>query len=66
MYLNCKGLPAVKINAKLVVRGKKSNLYYCEGDEVWIPNSLCQYDDKNKELLIQEWKYEQMVEDGEL
>lgn len=60
--------PAVKIHAFAVVPSPsgKCSLYNCEGDKVWIPNSLCKYDAEHKTLLIEEWFYNKLVSEGKL
>jgi len=56
--------PAVKVNAKIVTWGvtDKAKLYNIDGDEKWIPNSLCEYNDKEKTLIIEEWFYNKLFE----
>ena len=59
------GKRAVKVNAKFILWGitDKAKLYSIDGDEKWVPNSLCEYDRKNKTLVIEEWFYNKMFED---
>jgi hypothetical protein len=69
------GKPAVKVNAKKVIwaNTEKSKLYDIDGDEAWIPNSLCKFTadenwDKSGDipgtLIIVEWKYNQIFPNG--
>ena len=57
---------AVKIKAKRKKILDKASLFDCEGDEVWVPNSLCEYISDVEELTIEEWFYTQLVEEGKL
>ena len=52
-----KGKPAYKISATLITKLDKASLYDCEGDERWIPNSVCKYNAQDKSLVIIEWFY---------
>jgi hypothetical protein len=56
--------PAVKVNAKIVTWGvtDKAKLYNIDGDEKWIPNSLCKFDEKEGTLTIEEWFYNKLFE----
>jgi hypothetical protein len=58
------GKPAVKVNGEFVLWGvtDKAKLYNIDGDEKWIPNSLCEYNDKEKSLIIEEWFYNKIFE----
>lgn len=60
--------PAVKIDAVLIREAPsgKSALYDCEGDEVWVPHSVSNYNPDQETLIIQEWFYNQLVEEGKL
>ena len=58
--------PAVKIKSKLIRRSEKSGYYNCEGDKVWIADSCCIYNDKEGTLLIQEWLYKTLENQGKL
>lgn len=64
MFLN--GCRAVKVNAKPIMWGasKKARLYNIDGDEVWVPRSLSKYDEKEGTLLIEEWFYNRLFENG--
>ena len=67
---------AIKVNAMIVIWGvtPKAKLYNIDGDEVWIPNSLCEFTespDNNKNegdiegtLIIQEWFYKKLFPNG--
>lgn len=56
--------PAVKVNAEFVLWGVtlKAKLYNIDGDEKWIPNSLCEYNDEENTLIIEEWFYNKLFE----
>jgi hypothetical protein len=58
------GKRAIKVNAKIVLWGvtSKAKLYNIDGDERWIPNSLCEFDEKENTLLIEEWFYNKLFE----
>lgn len=58
--------PAVLIAGKLIKPGKKASLYDCEGDKVWIPNSVHKYRTEQKKIVVQEWWYNNAVENGQL
>jgi hypothetical protein len=58
--------PAVVIEAVRVVKGDKASLFNCEGDEVWIPNSLHSYNESEQELTIEQWFYNKLVTEGKL
>ena len=58
--------PAVKIKARLIKKYDRFGFYNCEGDKVSIANSCCEYNDKDKTLLIQEWLYNRLVSEGKL
>ena len=60
--------PAVKIDAVFIREAKSglSSLYDCEGDEVWVPHSVSNYNPDQESLIIQEWFYDQLVEEGKL
>ena len=60
MFLH--GKRAVKVNANHVMWGvgEKAKLYNIDGDERWIPNSLCEYNKEEKTLVIEEWFYNKM------
>lgn len=63
------GKPAYKIKGT-----KKSNIfmslsatmYDCEGDEIWIPNSLHEYNKEDGTIIIAGWFYEKLVKEGKL
>lgn len=69
------GKPAVKVNAKKIVWSNtaKSAKYNIDGDEEWVPHSLCTFT-KNEEytrvgdipgtLVIQEWFYNKLFPNG--
>jgi hypothetical protein len=56
------GKNVVKVNAKKVMWGMttRAQLYNIDGDEKWVPNSLCEYNDKEKSLIIEEWFYNKL------
>jgi hypothetical protein len=58
------GKPAVKVNGEFVLWGvtDKAKLYNIGGNEKWLPNSLCEYNDKEKSLIIEEWFYNKLFE----
>lgn len=52
--VNIDGKPALRIRAKRLVKGTSASLYDCEGDQVWIPNSVHRW--INEETIdCQEW-----------
>jgi hypothetical protein len=58
------GKRAIKVNAQIVLWGvtPKAKLYNIDGDEQWIPNSLCEFDEKENTLVIEEWFYNKLFE----
>lgn len=62
------GKTAVKIKATKIGNSKSglSSLYDCEGDNVWIPNSVCWYDSFVDTLVIEEWWFNKAVNEGKL
>ena len=64
LLLNDK--PAVKVFALKVQAVGQASLYDCEGDEVWVPNSVCQYNESEETLLIEEWWYVKATREGKL
>ena len=46
-----------KIKANIVKSLDKATLYDCEGDKIWIGNSIHYYDKKEQLLEIPEWFY---------
>lgn len=58
------GNRAVKVNATKVMWGitGKARLYNIDGDEKWIPNSVHEYNGKEKTLIIEEWFYNKLFE----
>jgi len=62
MFLH--GKRAIKVNAQIVLWGvaSKAKLYNIDGDERWIPNSLCEFDEKENTLIIEEWFYNKLFE----
>lgn len=46
-----------KIKATIEWESGKAVLYNCEGDKVWIANSIHYYDENTKTLEIPEWFY---------
>ncbi len=60
MFLH--GKRAVKVNAKYVLWGvsEKAKLYNIDGDEIWVPNSVCEYNKKDETLIIEEWFYNKL------
>lgn len=52
--------PAYKLNAKRKInleQGGKANRYDLEGILMWIPHSVCKYNEKEETILIYEWWY---------
>lgn len=66
MELELHEKPATRIRAKLVKELTKATLYDCEGDEVWVPNSLAEYEPGTGTLLVETWFYEKLCEEGKL
>jgi hypothetical protein len=56
------GNRAVKVNAKSKMWGvtDAARLYNIDGDDKWIPNSLCEYNEKEGTLIIEEWFYNKL------
>lgn len=54
------------IKKSTIYQSMKSTLYDCEGDEVWIPNSLCKYNPEKCTLIVHKWFYDKLVRDGKL
>lgn len=46
-----------KINAIKIKQLDKASLFDCEGDELWVGNSIYHYNSKEKLLEIPEWFY---------
>jgi hypothetical protein len=68
MVLNVNGKAATRIDAvwKMEAKSGLSDLYDCEGDEVWVPKSVCRYDKENEMLDIQDWFLQQLQEEGKI
>lgn len=52
--------PAYKLNAKRKInleQGGKANRYDLEGVLMWIPHSVCKYNENEETILIYEWWY---------
>ena len=64
--LTVGGEKAVKIKAKLIKRSPNSGYYNCEGDKVWIADSCCTYNDEDKTMLIKEWLFKHLENEGKL
>lgn len=75
MDITLHGKAAVKVNAKRVTWGStsRSTLYNIDGDETWVPNSLCEFTPNSESntvgdtpgtLVIVEWKYNQLFPNG--
>ena len=75
MDITLNGKPAIKVNAKRVTWGStpKSVLYDIDGDEKWVPKSLCEFTPASRTntvghtpgtLIVVEWKYNQMFPNG--
>ena len=77
MDITLNDKPAVKVNAEKVVWGNtnKASLYDIDGDEEWIPKSLCKFtqtgDPHSTEkgnipgtLVIAEWFYNKLFPNG--
>ena len=67
--LRLNGKHAIKINARLIRsfsrKGKTSQLFDCEGDEVWFPSEFVK-DNKDGTILVEKWLYDKKVEEGQL
>ena len=57
-----EGKPAYKISATRFLKRPKACCYICEGDEIWVPNSVCKYNGENSTLLVLDWFYRQNIE----
>ena len=62
--LTINGKPAVKIRETKIMSTKKALYLNCEGDEVWIPRSLCVFNDDEQTVLVSEWFYENKFPEG--
>jgi hypothetical protein len=51
------GESAYKIKALLVNKTDKAFLLDCEGDEVWVPRSVCKVDALKQIAIIKSWWY---------
>lgn len=60
--------PAIRIDAVWLKEAQSglADLYECEGDEVWVPKSVCSYNSNTDELDIQEWFYFKLEAEGKL
>ena len=58
--------PAVKIKAQLEWDNGKSILYNCEGDKVWIPKKVSQFNKEEGTLTIEKWFYDKLVAEKKL
>ena len=56
--------PAVRIKAVLIKKLAKATLFDCEGDKIWVPNTVHVYEESIGTLLVQEWFYNKKVEEG--
>lgn len=45
----------ITIEAKLIKELDKAWFLDCEGDEVWFPKSMCNFIEKNEELIAPKW-----------
>jgi hypothetical protein len=68
MGIHVDGEAAVRISATYMKAAPsgRSALYDCEGDEVWIPNSVCRYDGAAHVLDIKKWWYDCAEKEGRL
>jgi hypothetical protein len=64
--LRINNTPAVKIKAELIRVYGKNILMDCEGDEVWFPKDRIEIDSAESTMLIEEWLYKAIVEEGKL
>ena len=55
--LTINGKPAVKINAHKIMSTKEALYLKCEGDEVWMPKSQCEFNNQENTVLVSEWFY---------
>lgn len=58
--------PAVKISAIELWDNGKSLLYNCEGDKVWVPKKVSQYNKAEGALTIEKWFYDKLVANKKL
>lgn len=56
--------PAVRVNAKFLEKRGKAIHLDLEGDKKWIPLSLCNFNEKNETVDIQEWFYKTIFPNG--
>lgn len=54
---------------KLVKETEKAWLFDCEGDEIWLPKSLCRYKPEDPvtgygEVSVPDWLYEEKFPEG--
>jgi len=54
--------PAIRIYAELVTETQGALLLDCEGDEKWIPKSVCRFNPAFNTVDIQEWWYKKEFE----
>jgi len=62
--------PATKISAVRLydghTGGKQASFYDCEGDEVWVPHSVSIYNESEEYILIQDWYFKKLEDEGKL
>lgn len=58
------GRPAVRIFAEMKAETDKAYLMNCEGDEVWIPKSVCRYNPAADTVDIQDWFFTKTFPNG--
>lgn len=63
------GDPAYKIKAikkSNIYQSMKSTLYDCEGDNIWLPNSVHKFIPNENAVLIKQWFYDKLIKEGKL
>lgn len=62
--ISFKGKPAYKVNAKLLTQTDSAYYLDIDGDNVWIPKRLCEYNDRTKSVVILDWFYNMKFPNG--
>jgi hypothetical protein len=59
MAVSLQGERAVKVFGTKLTETPRAYYMDCEGDQLWIPKSVCKLVPKDKAIVIKEWWYNQ-------
>lgn len=57
-----EGKPAYKIKAVQIAQTPRAILFDCEGDDIWIPKSVCKPVPQDETVVILDWWYNKNME----